>query len=225
MAEIALRTSERRLQKEKYLALRPKGSAMICLSDSAIRRKWLEIVCDLVSPAKRAHYATITGYARLCEAWSPALREAWLEAGRPTAQYPHGRLMQDDTFPQALWDTLVKPLGIEKDLPLAPESDVRTCDAWGWSDHERKTYYIVTNTDANDATVTGWNGHDEITDAKLGLVLISRKVVDYETALALDGAKLADIADPAKIVQPDFAAPVALAKFVTPTLSESMELG
>ena len=219
MAEIALRTSERRLQKEKYLALRPKGAAIICLSDSAIRRKWLEIACDLVSPAKRASYTTITGYARLCDAWSPVLREAWLEAGRPTAEYPHGRLMEDPGLAQVLWDMYVKPLGIEKDLPLAPESDVRVSGTGLWSDHERKTYYIVTNTDANDATVTGWQGHDEITDDKLGLVIISRKVVDYETAIGLDGAKIADIANPSKVVHPDFTAPIASAKVITPTLA------
>jgi len=232
MAEIALRTSERLVQKTKYLAWRPVGSAMICQSDHTIRRKWLEICCDLVSPAKRANYSNIPGWKRLCDAWTPELRLAWLEADRPTKDWPLSQLLQDHTFSAKVWDLLIVPIGVDKDLPLAPESDVPVHRTWLWSEGERKTYFIVVNTDADSPTVDNWNGHEqrdgatglvlpqlamgEVRDPKITVVIQPRKMVAYKTELALASLALAKIADPGVMVHPDFTKPVAAVKFRAP---------
>ena len=240
-SEIALRTSERRLQKAHYLALRPKGAAIVPISNSMRLRKWLEICCDLVSPTKRSAYATLPGWKRLCDAWTPELRAAWLDYGRPTAAFPLGRLMQDKAFPQAVWDALIKPVGVEADLPYAPEADVRVSETWLWSSEERKRYFIVVNEDSADAVVEGWGGDEErdavtwallpalkegaVRDPKINVARVSRKVVPYETDIGLAADTIAKISEPDTIVHPRFDKPVAVTKFVPPTLTAvSMEL-
>lgn len=223
MAEIALRTTERRCQKAKSLAWRPIGSTIICQSDAAIRRKWLEIACDLISPAKRKHYTMVPGYDELCDAWSPALYEAWLEAGRPTTEYPLGRLLQDTTYAQTVWDAVVKPLGVQKRVPLASESDKSVCDAWPWSLYERCNYFIVVNTDASDAEVESWQGDEERHDDKGNLVIIWRTVVEYETDIGLTASTLTKIASADTVVNPRFDKPVAKAKFIQLALAVALE--
>ena len=240
MSEIALRTVERRVQKVKYLCWRPIGSAIVCCSDHAIRRKWLEICCDLVSPAKRDNYRNIPGWQRLCDAWTPQLREAWLAADRPTRDWPLSRLLQDHTYSATVWDSLIAPIGVAKDLPLAPESDVPVHRTWLWSEGERKRYFIVVNTDTASPTVENWNGHDmrdratgavlppladgEVRDPKIALVITPRKMVKYQTDLALVSAKLTKIADPSVTVQPDFTTAVPAVKIIQPVLAVKVEV-
>jgi len=170
MSEIALRTTERKLQKEKYLGWRPVGSTIVCCSGSLIRRKWLEICCDLVSPKKRDNFRNIPGWKRLCDAWTPELREVWFEHDRSTEQYKIGRLLMDKSYPQVVWKDLIEPIGVLKDLPYAPEADVKVHDTWLWSEEERKRYFIVVNTDANSETVESWQG-SENRDADTGETL------------------------------------------------------
>ena len=235
MAEIALRTVERKVQKAKYLAWRPVGSAMVCCSDHTIRRKWLEICCDLVSPKKRDRYTGIPGWRRLCDAWTPELREAWLEADRPSETWKLSRLLQDHTFSAATWDSLIVPIGVAKDLPLAPESDVPIHRTWLWSEMERKRYYIVANADTPSPTVDNWNGHEErdgktgevlpqlgdgeIRDPEIAVVIMPRRMVAYKTDLGLGGVDLGKIADPTLTVNPRFDLPVAAAKFKQPLVA------
>lgn len=218
MSEIALRTTERRLEKAKYLAWRPVGSAIVCCSDHTIRRKWLEICCDLVSPAKRDQYRNIPGWKRLCDAWTPDLREAWLAEDRPVKDYPLGRLLVDHAYSATVWDKLIYPIGVDKDLPLAPESDVPVHRTWLWSSEERKRYFVVVNADAPGPMVDGWNGCDERIDGDR-LVVSPRRMVAYKTELSLPAAMLTKIANPDVIVHPRHDTPVVAAKFKQPALS------
>ena len=238
MAEIALRTTERKLQKDKYLAWRPVGSTIVCLSDSMIRRKWLEICCDLVAPYKRKDYTTLPGYTELVAAWTPELRKAWLEADRPTEQYKLGQLLMDKTYPQKLWDELIKPIGVDTNLPLAPESNVKVHDTWLWSERERKSYFIVVNTDAADEEVQGWQGSEErdadtgevlpelaegeVRDAKISLAIVWKKQIKYATDIGLSGGTLDKIANHELVVNPKFDAPVSKVKFIQPSLADSV---
>ncbi len=170
MAEIALRTTERLLQKVACFHWRPRGATIVCCSDSQIRGKWLGILCDLVSPKKRKDYGGLPGFQRLCDAWTPQLREAWLAYDRPTKAHPLGRLLQDRSYPQVVWAELIEPIGVLPDLPLAPGSDVPIYNTWLWSDRERKDYFLVVNSDADSETVEGWQGVDH-RDADTGEVL------------------------------------------------------
>ena len=235
MAEIALRTTERKLQRTKYLAWRPVGSAMICQSDHTICRKWIEICCDLVSPKKRNTYQNIPGWSRLCDAWTPALREAWLEADRPTNQWKLSRLLQDHTYSTQLWNELIVPIGVDKDLPLAPESDVKIHHTWLWSEIERKKYFIVINTDADSPTIDNWNGHEErdadtgdvlplltegqVRDPGISFAIMPKKQCKYEIDIGLTGSDLDKISNPEIIVHPKFEAPVISQKFIRPVIA------
>ncbi len=256
MAELALLTTEFRNQKDKYLTLRPVGSVIVALSDRVIRAKWLEICCDLVSPINRdtPNYDKIPGWGKLCEAWTPELwakwwhlqrpmkpgmveswpadvREIWESLDKSVAIYPHGFLFQEPTAPAQLWQALIEPLGVLDDLPKEPTGQRPAYDAWFWSEHERKTFFIVSNTDANDTEVMSWGQHvgrvqetGEVLsatdvrwkDTGVNKVVGPRGLVKYETDIGLSGGTLADIADPEKVVHPRFDKPVSLANVVHP---------
>lgn len=236
MAEIALRTTERKVQKAKHLAWRPVGSAMVCQSDHTICRKWLEICCDLVSPKKRENYRGLPGWRRLCEAWTPQLREAWLEYDRPTETHKLSRLLEDRTFGATVWNDLIVPIGVVADLPLAPESDVPVHRTWLWSEGERKRYFIVVNTDADSETVDNWNGAEErdaatglvlpmlaegeVRDPEISVAIMPRRQCKYKTGLGLSAGTLADIADPAKVKHPRFDKPVGKDKIKQPLVED-----
>lgn len=240
MSEIALRTTERKLQKDKYLGWRPVGSTIVCCSDSLIRRKWLEICCDLVSPTKRDKFQNIPGWQRLCDAWTPQLREAWLEYDRPTEQYKIGRLLMDKSYPQVVWKDMIEPIGFLKDLPFAPESDVRVHDTWLWSSEERKRYFIVVNEDANDETVESWQSSEErdadtglvlpdldeneVRDSKINIAVVWKKQIKYKTDIGLSSGTLDDIANITKELNPRFDMPVASIKVIQPDIADSLEV-
>lgn len=237
MSEIALRTTERKLQKAKYLGWRPVGSTIVCCSDHMIRRKWLEIVCDLVAPYKRKGYTALPGYDSLVAAWTPQLREAWLEYDRPTKQYKLSRLLQDDAFPQFVWGEIIEPIGLLEDLPYAPEANVKVYDTWLWSELERKNYFVIVNEDADRQTVQAWQGTeerdadtgevlpelgpDEVYGPTINLAVVWKGQVKYETDLGLSGDTLANIADKDKIVHPRFDKPVAKVKVKQPTIVDA----
>jgi len=220
MAEIALRTTERRLVRDGCLHWRPVGSTIVCCDDHMIRRKWLEICCDLVAPYKRKDYTTLPGFDKLVEAWTPELREAWLEFDRPTEQYKLGQLLMDDAFPQSVWQTMIEPIGVLKDLPFAPESDKKVHDTWLWSEGERKNYYLVYNDDANRQEVQSWQGTEEreTSDPKIKLAHVWAKQVEYKLDIGLSLGTLADIADPEKVKNPRHDKPVGKDKIKQPLI-------
>ena len=223
MAELALRTTELLAKKAKYTAWKPVGSAIVCQSDHTICRKWLEICCDLVSPKKRENYRGIPGWKRLCDAWIPEMREAWLEYDRPVDKWPLGRLLQDHVFCDLFWSEMIESTGVVGDLPLAPESDMTISKTWLWSEIERKRFFIVANADSESPVVDNWNGADERAGDK-GLVLCPKRMVNYETEIGLDGAKLDKIAQLDTIVHPDFATPVAVALIKQPDILKIKEV-
>jgi len=209
MAELALRTTEFLNRKPRYTAWRPVGSVVVALSDRIIRRKWIEIAADLVSPAKRDRFRHIPGWDALTKAWTPEVREAWLALRR-------GELgAADDAW---FWANHIVPTGIEKDLPLAPESAVRVCDTWLWSDHERRTFFIVANTDATDDEIEAMSWHEE--RERDGRKVVSPAArIDYLTDIGLSADTLDKIADPDQVVHPRFDKPVAKAEARRPDLS------
>ena len=243
MAEIALRTSERLARIGNIWHWRPVGSTIICCTDLHIRRKWLEICCDLVAPYKRNKYKSLPGWDRLCEAWTPKLREAWLEFDRPTEKNKLSPLLEDEAFLNSVWQTMIEPTGVLADLPFAPDSDRKVCDTWLWSEFERKNYFIVHNANANHETIQSWQGVDE-RNAETGILLtvgdlaaiklakdlgavssiklayIWKKQINYKIDLGLSGGTLDDIANPDKTLHPRFDKPVVASKAVQPDISK-----
>ena len=236
MPELALRTTERYCEKTKYTSWRPVGSVIVAITRQRLRRKWLEIVCDLMRPDKRENYRNIPGYNRLCEAWSQELWDEWFELNRPTKEYPLGPLLQDESCAQKMWNERVVPLGLPSDLPFAPEADLRVCDTWLWSERERRNYFIVVNEDASDDEVKTWADHvewDVDADAEWQtdtegkptnpghrLLIRPRMCVRYQTDLGLSDKTRARIADKNQVVHPRFDKPVAAAYFRRPELHE-----
>lgn len=183
MAEIALRTSERKLER----AWRPVGSTDVCISDSCRRRKWLEIFCEFARPKKRntdPKFKSIPGWNRICEAWTPELWQAWFEADRSTEEHKVGRLLMDKAYPQEVWGNLIEPIGVLVDFPLAPESDKKAHDTWLWNEAERKRFFIIVNDDADDEEVESWQSA-QTRDGDLGIVLpeLSRELFKYKPVI------------------------------------------
>ena len=214
MAEIALRTTEFLNRKAKYTAWRPVGSVIIAISRSMMRRKWCEIVCDLMRPDKRERFRGVPGYERLCQAWSRELWEAWFEFSRPSPDWPMGRMLMDQGAPAEFWNRNIVPLGIVNDLPQAPEADMSVADTWLWSEKERKRYFIVVS--AAGQEVEDWQNHEEVTHISLGRILHPRKMLDYPRASWLSADSVAKIQDAGQVCHPKFHRPVAVAEFLRP---------
>ena len=235
MSEIALRTSERLATKGNVWHWRPVGSTIICCTDSLIRRKWLEICCYLVSPKKRDTYRALPGWDKLCEAWTPELREAWLEFDRPTETNRLSPLLEDEAFLNSVWQTMIEPIGVLDDLHFAPESDRKVYDTWLWSEFERKNYFIIVNEDTDSETVQGWQGVEErdadsgdvlspllpgtVRDPAINVALVWNKQIDYKTDIGLSGSTLTDIADPSKTLNPRHDKPVSQIKVQQPSIA------
>ena len=212
MAEIALSRREKKLIQGDKRSWRPAGSTIVCCSDSFIRRKWLEICCDFASPAKRHDpaFQSIPGWHRIKQAWTPALRRAWLRADKPNPGYPLGELLMNVAKPQSLWNQHVVPTGLVSDIPLAPESNtVQACDTWLWSRREKKRFYVIVNDDATDEEVQSWQGIEprdydtgevlpklignQTYDPSIKVAYVWKKRIKWRTELALTQQEIDDI--------------------------------
>jgi len=220
MAELALRTQEVINHKAKYTAWRPVGSVIISINQHQMRRKWLEIVCDLVSPKKRDNYKNISGWQYLCDHWTPQLREEWIQLQKPNKEYPHGALLQNIATAQSMWDQrvdaqLISLVGKE---PIGVKDKT---DTWLWSDDERKIYFITVNEDEEDLSkVQGWQGFNNITDSG-NLYIMPRTQIKYQTDIPeLSAETLIDIADRDKILHPRFDKPITKTKINSPSILE-----
>ncbi len=219
MAELALRTTEFKNQKTNYLAWRPVGSVIVALSEHQKRRKWLEIVCDLVAPYKRETYKAIPGWQALVDHWTPQLREMWLDIDRPNESFPLGPLLQDRPIAQKIWDDNVDSQ-LSSALGKEPRGDVDFTDTWLWSEHERKTTFIVSNFDETD------EAHLETYGEKLNgldagnIVFYSKVKVDFKTDIpSLSPETIADIENPDVIVHPKLNVPISKILFNTPDIA------
>ncbi len=237
MSEIALRTTEKIVKRDNHTSWRPQGSTIVCCSTGRIRRKWLEICCDLVSPKKRDKFKNIPGWTWLVDAWTRELHQTWLEFDRPSKDYPLGWLLMDPAAPQSIWQALIEPIGVLGDLPYAPESDRKVHDTWLWSEHERKSFFIVVNDTEDDKTIESWQSIEERDgdtgevlpelaegeerDPIIKIVTVWKKQVKYWEDLQLSSDSLAKIADPDVIVHPKHDKPVPLVKFVQPDIAKA----
>lgn len=216
MTEISLRTKNELIKRgEKAITWKPLGSVISAHKDITIRMKWLEIVCDLVSPQKRNNYKGIPGYQYLCDHWTPELRKQWIDAGRPTEEEPHGFIRLSKQC-QKIWDEKVDPSLIST-LGKDPTLIKNITDTWLWSEHERKTSFIITNTDIEDYA---WDVFGQgKTYVKEGHVIVAPgAIINYATDIGLSQTTLDKIADPNIIVHPRFDLPVAGIYFNSPNL-------
>ena len=225
MAEIALRTTEflNADPRKKYVAYRPVGSVVAAITDERIKAKWLEILCDFPRASKRESYAAVPGWKKILQAWSTKLLGDYVDAlVGPKRNTKAAR----DKF----WTETIEPLGLLVDLPKDPLGLRPVYETWLWSEHERKAFFIVTNTDASAAVADSWNGHipldkdgKEVTwsegvDAKGAPVMVPsadvasivpKRMVSYATDIrSLSGDTLSNIANPDKVVHPRFDKPI-----------------
>lgn len=218
MAEIALSTVEFFNQKEKYAAWRPVGSVVVAMSDDRIKRKWIEIICDFPSAAKRASYdGLIPGFDKVLAAWSPTLLGEWVE------HYRQQRNQFNKPADDAFWTEKIAPLHLLEDMPKDPLGLRPVYETWVWSEHERKSLYIVTASEST-STVEGWNGRvaldkdgneitwagDPPTPSAPVVSIVPRRRVNYKTDITgITSGELADVANPDVVVHPRFDKPIA----------------
>lgn len=233
MAEIALRTSEFLNRDSLRFHWRPRGSVVVPVSDARIRRKWIEILCDYPSKAKRATYAgRIPGFDKVCAAWDTRLLGEWIEFYRShRAPFSEGA---DAEF----WTQFIEPLGVLPDLPLDPTGLRPVWQTWLWSDEERRRFFIVTATASTNSVESMYgfitlaedgtepkptfdakgvqNGWD-----KAGVVTTPKRRLDYEKDIAgLKPETILEINDPSVVVHPRFDKPVDVAKVQPIPLAE-----
>ena len=217
MAELALRTNEFLNKKTKYIAWRPIGSVIVSIDSHTMRLKWLEIVCDLVSPKKRDDFKGIPGWQYLCDHWTKELRSEWIALGKPTTDYPLGRLLQDPLAAQKMWDESVDSQ-LSSIIGKEPGGVEWLTNTWLWSQKERKELFIIVNADETDnLQVRNWGTRSE--SYKDGTLVIHPKTkVDWETKLDISSKTKTEITNPAKIINPSFDIPVVKTLVETPNL-------
>ena len=204
MAEIVLRTRELINAKEKHTVIKPRGGVVSVVSNHKIRNKWIEIICDLMSPMKRENYTGLPHYDIMAAAWSRELWSKWLER---------------DWISTEFWNENIVPLGILSQFDNAPESAKPLYETWLWSPTERKQFFIVYNDDATDEDLAAMNMQVEKQDVKERLYLAPAKSYDYTKDVAISKDTLAKIDDPTQIVNPRFDKPVIAAKYTEPSIS------
>lgn len=219
MAELSLHTTDFINKKTEYVAWRPKGTIISIITTHRMRLKWLEIVCDLVSPKKRDQYKTIQGWQYLCEYWTQELRDEWIELGKPNKTYSHGRLLEDKTAAQKMWDNRITPDLINL-LGYEPRGYENVTNTWLWSEHERKTLFIVVNNDIDEEQLINEYGLGKFYVKNGTLVATSGARLKYETNAGLSVKTIEDINNQEIVVHPKFDAPIAKTYFNSPNLDE-----
>lgn len=218
MSEIALKTKEFIGRKSKYIAYRPIGSTVVSIPTNIIRRKWLEIVCDLVSPKKREMFKNIPGWKYLCDHWTQQLWDEWRSKDVPSEKYPIGELTGVNTAAQTMWDERVDPQLISL-IGKEPGLVKDKCDTWLWSEYERKNFFIVANEDAEHYEVQEYMRHiNMIKDGKI--IIVPAGNIDYVSNIGLSQDTLDKISDPDVVVDPKFDSPVSKTVISSPDLSK-----
>lgn len=203
MAELAVRTKPRVIKSLNDFICRPTGSVIIAISHEAIRRKWLEIICDLVSPKKRDMFKKIPGWNYLVDHWTPELREKWLSVERLNNPVETEKMLINDVDRQ-LSSLLGKDPRQEKDL----------MGTWLWSEAERKRYFLSFVDDESEEVI-GASAFTEVSVGENAVVLCPSKKIDFETALGLSQDSVNKIKDPGVIVHPKFSSPISKTTITT----------
>ncbi|MFQ5493934.1 MAG: hypothetical protein ACE5EX_01000 [Phycisphaerae bacterium] len=115
------------------------GSVLEAVSRARCKAKWLEIVCDLMRPAKQAQFTTFTYHSVLRPLWRPA----WYELIRD--------VWRGNVGVDAAWTTVLADGTIQGAMPTDPTGRVPVLDTWVWSDIERRMFFIVA---MDEATMT-----------------------------------------------------------------------
>jgi hypothetical protein len=217
MAEFALRVTSNILRKEKYDEIQPIGAVVSGWSDRRIRRKWLEIVCDLMRPRFRykgqriegkreatiANHMANSGWsAERCKAisdlWSESLWRRWFEVKEmddsTQAEIARLQLWSGDIANVSGWVQAVgkEPHGVEDAVNTVP-----------WSLADLKALYMV------PADGLGTNEAEAVAGKRVDVVDFRQvvtpfHVVDWDAGLGLTEEEKEAIRNPKAIVFPRF---------------------
>jgi len=211
MSEVSLRTRELYNKKEKYIAWKPIGSVVSVINYRRMRLKWIEIICDLARPEKRASYEGFPGWTYICQHWSRDKWEAWREedVGKTL-------IKNMDTF----WKTYCEESLISA-LGKDPRGQKNLTDTWLWSEHERKIFFIVVNEDeVDEVKVDNWQGVAE--QFQNGDLFITKKTrVKFQTDIpSISDKTQDDIMNPDIVIHPKFDSPISKTLVSMPDLAE-----
>jgi hypothetical protein len=215
MAEFALRIVPEIVRKEKYDEISPAGAVLSGFSDRLIRRKWVEMVCDLARPAltykgkrlpsKREKFfagmVANCGWTQArCDAvaalWSESLWRRWMETehNSPDVDTAKAQLWDGDIASASGWVAAVgkEPHGVEGAVNCVP-----------WSLDNLKRFYMVAGDGLNDTEAESLHGKKlDVVDFREALM--PRHVINWEVALGLTEQAKAEIRDPSIAVHPRF---------------------
>ena len=215
MAEFNLRINELNIVKDKYDDYQPIGSVISGFSDRIIRRKWIEIVCDLWRPSliykgkrlasKReqttANFIANCGWTQercdaIGELWSESL---WLKWMQTETDGPDVDVMKDQ-----IWtEDIIKASGWVDAIGKEPNGVENVVNCAIWSLDNLKNFYMVaadglTNTEAEQV------GGKKVDVYDFREVVMPRHVIKWDTSLALTTVEIADIFDTSKVVFPRY---------------------
>lgn len=129
--EILLTLSDYSLQKKPYLFFRPEGSVVSAISGAKVKRKWIEIFGDLMSPTNRGRFESFEYHAQASALWLSVYYDLWM-----MVREQPGKLDE-------MWDLLLADGRIENEMPNDPAGEVKVYERWNWTSIEQKVFLTV----------------------------------------------------------------------------------
>lgn len=174
-----------------------RGSIVVAIPLAQIRRKWVEICGNMLSPRLRADWLGVRGAEALVANWQESWATAWrgMNDKKKTPAQAWAEIAADH-FP---------------DLGNDPNGDVPLEDTWGWTTTERKLFCLG-KIATEDGEIAKKIRYTRNTVETLGYA----NTIDYRTELGLTQQQIDNIEDPRRIVHPDLSTTWAANK-VEPT--------
>ena len=206
-------TDNNKVSLYKRTIYNPKGGLQSVWTDTRIRAKWVEVVCDLLSPQKRDQFTpgliancgfTTDQIAALVSVWTNEKRNQWLGIAKQKDKKEKKKQLDD------LWADIV-PEQIIADVGTDSTGTVNKTDAVIWSDADKMDYLIVCNDDVgNPEDLIGY----EDSEVDGTAIKKQRYKINWETDIGLTETEKGNVRNPAIIVQPIYDRPVAFENIV-----------
>lgn len=128
--ELLIATRANTGNRGKFILHRPKGAVLGGKTRAQVRRKWIEIAGDLMSPQKRVGREGFAYHDQITGVW----RREWLDVWRS--------LQSGDLTLAEAWTALTDDGVLLGALPMDQRGDTHCTNAWPWTRAERRLFLV-----------------------------------------------------------------------------------
>ncbi len=208
------------VEKENYAAITPAGSVVEAWSFYRKRRKWMEIISDLVDPRpRRGQHGNALPSKRsmnqagliirigkpafdvLCENWKPSLREHWFHVDR----LEEDALREKDIVRDLFWEQEVEKVsGFREAMGRDPTETADLIDCQPWGPYARKNCLILVNSDMTTPEAEAKEGSVDSEEVEGMKITRPASFLHWERDLGLSQARRDKIKSPNYVIHPRF---------------------